>query len=567
MSIAPQSRLVAERYRLVEPLGEGGMGRVWRARDEVLHRDVAIKELVLPPALTTEERQELRERSMREARAIARLSHVNVVRIFDVVSTDGDPWIVMEYIPSRSLQHVLTADGPVGPQRAAHVGLSILGALEAAHQAGVLHRDVKPANVLLADDGRVVLTDFGLATVHGDPTVTRAGLVLGSPAYIAPERARDGTATPEGDLWSLGATLHAAVEGRSPYGRESAMATLAALAVEPPPPPRHAGPLKPVIAGLLRRDPATRIGPDEARRLLLRAAGRRDRRGPAFALIRRTRTEGPPADRPAAVVPSPREPAPPPEPAVAPPSTVEGPARGVAAVITRAPREPGSQRRTVIGATLAAAVAILVLLVVLLPGGERGPRGGAAPPASPSAAASQTPAAPPTTGAPTTAPPTTAGPPSASPTGLVLPSGWHMYHDRTGFAVAVPVDWTVSRDRTIVYFRDPRGGRLLGIDQSDTPKADPYTDWLRQEEYRVARGDWNEYELIGIRRVEYRDYPAADWEFRYTSDRGTRIHVINRNFITAPDQAHAIYWSTPDSTWTQNLDDFALITNSFQPVR
>jgi hypothetical protein len=217
---------------------------------------------------------------------------------------------------------------------------------------------------------------------------------------------------------------------------------------------------------------------------------------------------------------------------------------------------------------VAAAIAIGVLLVVLLPRGEQEQRVGGQPPPSPTAATSGGPTAAPTTAPATNVPPVTAPPTTAGPgTGLVLPSGWHMYRDRTGFAVAVPVDWTVSRDRTIVYFRDPRGGRLLGIDQSDTPKADPYTDWLRQEEYRVARGDWDEYELIGIRRVEYRDYKAADWEFRYTSDRGTRIHVINRNFITAPDQAHAIYWSTPESTWQQNLDEFALITRSFQPIR
>ncbi|MFD0817727.1 serine/threonine-protein kinase, partial [Micromonospora zhanjiangensis] len=223
------SRLVADRYRLLEPLGQGGMGRVWKARDEVLHRDVAIKELVPPPGLTEDERREMRERSLREARAIARLNHINVVRVFDVLRTDGDPWIVMEYVASRSLHDVIQSDGPVPPQRAAEIGLGVLGALQAAHRNGVMHRDVKPGNVLIGTDGRVVLTDFGLATVPGDPNVTRTGLVLGSPAYIAPERAKDGTAGPQGDMWSLGATLYAAVEGQSPYARQSAIATLAAL--------------------------------------------------------------------------------------------------------------------------------------------------------------------------------------------------------------------------------------------------------------------------------------------------------------------------------------------------
>ncbi len=246
------------------------MGRVWKAQDEVLHRTVAIKELVPPPSLTDEERREMRERSLREARAIARLNHVNVVRIFDVLRTDGDPWIVMEYVASKSLQDTLAEQGSVSPARAVQIGLGVLGALKAAHKAGVMHRDVKPGNVLLGEDGRVVLTDFGLATVPGDPNVTRTGMVLGSPAYIAPERARDGTAGPEADLWSLGATLYAAVEGKSPYARPSAIATLAALATEPPPPPKNAGPLRPVLNGLLRKDPTERITAEVAERLLRR---------------------------------------------------------------------------------------------------------------------------------------------------------------------------------------------------------------------------------------------------------------------------------------------------------
>ena len=195
------------------------MGRVWRATDVVLHRDVAIKELVPPPGLTPDERREMRERSLREARAIARLNNINVVRVFDVLRTDADPWIVMEYVPSRSLQDILASDGPFPPVRAAEIGLGVLNALRAAHRAGVVHRDVKPGNVLIGGDGRVVLTDFGLATVPGDPNVTRTGLVLGSPAYIAPERARDGTAGPSADLWSL----HALRRGRGRFAVRAAV--------------------------------------------------------------------------------------------------------------------------------------------------------------------------------------------------------------------------------------------------------------------------------------------------------------------------------------------------------
>ncbi|MGI5145614.1 protein kinase domain-containing protein [Plantactinospora sp. CA-294935] len=350
MSSAPP-QLIADRYRLVEPLGQGGMGRVWKARDEVLHRDVAIKELVPPPGLTEDERREMRERSLREARAIARLNHANVVRVFDVLRTDGDPWIVMEYVPSRSLQDTLASDGPVSPTRAAEIGLGVLGALKSAHRAGVMHRDVKPGNVLLGDDGRVVLTDFGLATVPGDPNVTRTGLVLGSPAYIAPERARDGTAGPEGDLWSLGATLYAAVEGQSPFARPSAIATLAALATEPPPASRRAGPLKAVLAGLLRKDPTTRINAEVAERLLRRAAGRR--RNPGMSLLDGVRRPGPhgprePGEPRTRIVPLP---SPRPAPAAPPTAPAAAPAVPPTAETTKLPAAPPAAETTKLSAS------------------------------------------------------------------------------------------------------------------------------------------------------------------------------------------------------------------------
>jgi tRNA A-37 threonylcarbamoyl transferase component Bud32 len=253
--------LVAGRYRLHEPVGTGGMGRVWVARDEMLDRDVAVKEFVPPQWMTEAERDRLRDRTLREARSAARLNHPHVVRIYDVVHADNLPWIVMEYIESRSLHQVIVDDGPLPPKDVARIGLAVLDALTAAHAAGVLHRDVKPHNVLIGTDDRVVLTDFGLATFVDDGTVTGPGVIVGSPQYVSPERARDGASTAESDLWSLGATLYAAVEGRSPYARDSAMATLMALATEQPDRPVLAGPLAPVLEGLLRHDPAARFAP------------------------------------------------------------------------------------------------------------------------------------------------------------------------------------------------------------------------------------------------------------------------------------------------------------------
>ncbi|MDZ5441953.1 protein kinase [Micromonospora sp. 4G57] len=359
-------QLVADRYRLISPLGQGGMGRVWKARDEVLHRDVAIKELVPPPSLTPEERREMRERSLREARAIARLNNINVVRIFDVLRTDGDPWIVMEYVPSKSLQDTLAEDGPVSSAKAIQIGLGVLGALKAAHKAGVMHRDVKPGNVLLGDDGRVVLTDFGLATIPGDPNVTRTGMVLGSPAYIAPERAKDGTAGPEADLWSLGATLYAAVEGKSPYARPSAIATLAALATEPLPPPKNAGPLKPVLQGLLRKDPADRITAEVAERLLRKAGGKRAKGISLLDGVRRPGPNGPREPRPP-LVPTPRPAA----------------ARTDPPVATPAPRKPDLGTAAAAGAAaLAADAAALAADAAAPTGSDAAPTAKVGPPVS-----------------------------------------------------------------------------------------------------------------------------------------------------------------------------------------
>ncbi|MEU8821726.1 protein kinase [Actinoplanes sp. NPDC048796] len=268
MSPQPHS-LLSGRYRLIDPIGEGGMGRVWHARDELLHREVAVKEIT-PEGLTRTELGDLRERAIREARAIAQISHPGVVRIFDVVD-DEAPWIVMELVRSRSLHQVIAQDGPLAPREAARIGLGVLAGLRAAHQRGILHRDVKPANVLLADDGRVLLTDFGLAMMSGDSSMTRTGVVLGSPSYLAPERALDEPADAKADLWSLGATLYAAIDGRPPYLKSSPMATLSALMTQPPPVSERAGALQPVLAALLRRNPAERADADEAEHLLRKA--------------------------------------------------------------------------------------------------------------------------------------------------------------------------------------------------------------------------------------------------------------------------------------------------------
>ncbi|MFJ8248371.1 serine/threonine-protein kinase [Streptomyces sp. NPDC094466] len=261
-------RLLAGRYRLGEVLGRGGMGTVWRAEDETLGRTVAVKELRFPSAIDEDEKRRLITRTLREAKAIARIRNNSAVTVYDVVDEDDRPWIVMELIEGKSLAEAIREDGTLTPRRAAEVGLAILDVLRSAHREGILHRDVKPSNVLISEDGRVVLTDFGIAQVEGDPSVTSTGMLVGAPSYISPERARGHKPGPPADLWSLGGLLYASVEGCPPYDKGSAIATLTAVMTEPLDPPKNAGPLTDVIYGLLARDPDQRLDDAGARALL-----------------------------------------------------------------------------------------------------------------------------------------------------------------------------------------------------------------------------------------------------------------------------------------------------------
>ncbi|MFE9439736.1 serine/threonine-protein kinase [Streptomyces sp. NPDC006602] len=263
-------RLLAGRYRLGGVLGRGGMGTVWRAEDETLGRTVAVKELRFPSNIDEDEKRRLITRTLREAKAIARIRNNSAVTVFDVVDEDDRPWIVMELVEGKSLAEVIREDGLLEPRRAAEVGLAILDVLRSAHREGILHRDVKPSNVLISDDGRVVLTDFGIAQVEGDPSITSTGMLVGAPSYISPERARGHKPGPAADLWSLGGLLYASVEGAPPYDKGSAIATLTAVMTEPLEEPKNAGPLKDVIYGLLNKDPVERLD-DEGARVMLNA--------------------------------------------------------------------------------------------------------------------------------------------------------------------------------------------------------------------------------------------------------------------------------------------------------
>ncbi|GGY92605.1 protein kinase [Streptomyces poonensis] len=261
-------RLIASRYRLLAKLGHGGMGTVWRAKDETVDREVAVKEPRVPDHLPDRERGNVFERMRREARAAARLDHPAVVNVHDVAVVEGRPWIVMELVRGRSLGDVLQ-EGTLGAREAARVGLEVLGALEAAHAAGILHRDVKPDNVLLGRHDRVVLTDFGIAQIEGETNLTDTGGFVGSPEYIAPERVLGQRPGPASDLWSLGVVLYAATEGVSPFRRSTTPATLqAVLNATPAAPAAAKGRLAEVIHGLLDKDPSRRPSAAQVRALL-----------------------------------------------------------------------------------------------------------------------------------------------------------------------------------------------------------------------------------------------------------------------------------------------------------
>ena len=535
------TRTIGGRYRLDKSIGSGGMGTVWAGTDELLGRAVAVKEVRFPPEVGEKEQAELRERTMREARATARLSHPNVVTTYDVVEEDGRPYIVMELLPTRSLSTVLREDGPLPPHRVAQIGLEMLGALEISHQEGVVHRDVKPGNVLLTAEGRAVLTDFGIATMAGDPALTSTGVVLGSPSYMSPEQARGKRPGAVADLWSLGATLYAAVEGRPPFDADNALATLTAVISDPVPTPRVEGPLREAILGLLTKDPDERIDIPTARALLTKAAADRSTAATAvpaaaaIALDRAGRTEAlPVAGAPTAAPPPPRD---------GPRTTYES--------------EYAPQRRRSAGLLAALLVAMLLIggLVgfALLDddGGGEDPR--AEPKQTPSSAsAPQTTAQESTSSAPETTP-------EEQPAGV--PDGYQVYEDASGFSLAVPQGWQAEQSSaTAVDIKEPGTSRFIRIDQTDQPKGDPKKDWERQEESVSAR--LPNYQRISIETVDYNDWKAADWEFTF----GSGTHVRNRGVVTDKDHGYAIYLSTPEVDWSASQDVWQVAVDSFQPA-
>ncbi|MFC0860869.1 serine/threonine-protein kinase [Sphaerimonospora cavernae] len=532
---------VAGRYHLLEPIGRGGMGVVWRAHDELLDRPVAVKEVLCHP-MSEEDRREFNLRTIREARAAGRIDHPNVVVVHDVIEEDGRPWIVMQLVNARSLGEVLREHGPLVPERVAAIGLQVLDALCTAHAAGVLHRDVKPENVLLSAGNRVVLTDFGIATLPGETALTMTGSISGTPAFLPPERLNGLPATPESDLWSLGATLYAAVEGRPPFERNTPIATMAAVINDEPEPPRRAGPLTPVIMGLLHKDPARRIDAVETAEMLgaVSAGGR------AGGHTVHPRPAAPSASRP-----------------TAPPMCSPG---GSGSTVP-SPADSRTVRRA--GRSRVIMIALLPLLVAGLGTGcwygyhtlIAGPSASAdasSPPSSP-------PTAPPPTEA-TTPPPSPAPSQTPSPTpSRSLPRGWAMHHDPLGFSVALPRGWKAyDREAARVWFRRPGNPDYLLIDVTRWEEKDPFAQLALVEANSTGKGLLPGYERIRLEPLRYRGVPAADWEFTATHRSG-KVRVLDRGFRLADGRCFAVYWQVADARWTTGLSYFRVFADTFRP--
>ncbi|MEV7278540.1 serine/threonine-protein kinase [Streptomyces sp. NPDC093111] len=590
-----EGRLLAGRYRLGVVLGRGGMGTVWRAVDETLGRTVAVKELRFPTSIDDDEKRRLITRTLREAKAIARIRNNGAVTVYDVVDEDDRPWIVMELIEGKSLADAVREDGTLTPRRAAEVGLAILDVLRSAHREGILHRDVKPSNVLIAEDGRVVLTDFGIAQVEGDPSITSTGMLVGAPSYISPERARGHKPGPAADLWSLGGLLYAAVEGSPPYDKGSAIATLTAVMTEPVDPPKNAGPgLEQVIYGLLAKDPDQRLD-DAGARVLLRAV--------------LDAPEAPPEPSPEAtrIVPLPpipeRPPLAPPTPAREKTGEAADRMRGALKSVRNAASapKPEPERRTgagvpdrpaqarasltdvvprrtlvIIGAVVLAAL-LGTILYVALGGGQDGATdngkgkgtGGTTASAGSTAGGGSDPSTDTgtsggdpdqqgggdkptgdTAGRNGTTPSGTPG--GDKPAGPQLPAGYVMVtNGRFHFQMAMPSSFKLAaiagQNSGGIFHAGGSGFPRVQVDFNDSPRDDAASAW-RAAVAAVAASS-NGYKHIAIRPVEYKGYPTvADWEFERNQN-GMRIRILNRGFKVDAGHGYSIMISCKADAW------------------
>ncbi|WP_327168639.1 serine/threonine-protein kinase [Streptomyces subrutilus] len=553
--------VLAGRYRLVEPIGRGGMGKVWRAHDELLHRTVAVKELTAGLYVAQADRDVMHARTQKEARAAARIQHPAVVTVHDVLEHDDRPWIVMEYIDGPSLADAAKEAGRIEPREAARIGLHVLGALRAAHAVGVLHRDVKPGNVLLAKDGRVLLTDFGIAAIEGDSSITRTGEIVGSIDYLAPERVTGGSPDPASDLWSLGATLFTAVEARSPFRRTSPISSLQAVVNDEPPALRQAGALGPVITALLRKDPGDRPSAVEAERMLLEAMeGRAPKSAHAYVPTRGVSAEELSTAQAHGEPPTPT-PTPVPSRAQVPadPSGGGGGADGSSGPTAPLPDRPGPAVQHARGRVRRAA-AVALVAALLGGGGVFGVlkyTGDATEGGAPDKNADKS------TSTPDQQPVDETGPRE----GQAVPPGWTEVTDPTGFSLFVPEGWKRQMDGNQIDYTPDNGRHFIRIASDATPDYDnPYMHLLDLEKQLRQRSDYKRQKL---NQNTFQDSTrAALWDFTWT-EKGTHAgprRAVEQMYVERDGTEWAIYMSGPAADWSTTRAQFDVVLSGWKPA-
>ncbi|MBB4929779.1 serine/threonine protein kinase [Lipingzhangella halophila] len=536
MTSGSDTRVVAGRYQIQRQLGRGGMGVVWQAWDPELEREVAIKEVLLPEELTPDERREMHFRTRREARSAAKLSHPSIITIHDVLDFEDHPWIVMELVDGKPLDKMLKESGPLPPERVATIAKALLDSLLLAHSKGVIHRDIKPGNVMLTDNERVILTDFGIATIDGETTITRTGALIGSPEYMAPERLQQESSDAPSDIWSLGVTLFAATEGQSPFKRETVTASISAVLSAPIPPPQRAGPLTPLLMGMLDRDPARRLAAPQAAQLLTASMPTQAMGPPSGTNPSLAPTAGmpPPTQYPPGHQPPPQQypPGQQPPPQQYPPHAGQpgpngpvdpnGPPSGSAAA-------GGNNKRKVY--MVAGAIAAALVLGV----------------ASAAWAATR---------------------PETSE---------YQLYGSGDYSFEYPVDWDVSEDddgRATASHPDSREEISFVVDSYEPERTNPRTEIEEKSEGEWETTDWDGYEMEDLQRTQQDYLPdrwkAATWVFRYTNDdrdHPNRYSVRHQVHVESDwdDTAVWLRWDLPEGQETEYQDVIEHVNRSLRP--